>query len=275
MDENRTTAPDDAQHNQLTHDSEGSFADEAMLDDFVNNAFMLPSDVEALDEDFDSPDESADNSGDDDPVDGKDPFALPAGFGGAPAYRPGRPAVPSLPLRPMNLNLLSSLEASLYWRDLDAWVTWLRRDYGLGITVIPPLWHRHAELRWELSALHTAWLAAYDPKASASAPITWHRELVEAQVRLAEWVSHSGTGLTEDRPTSVTLWPGETGFGSQETWDSDAVRPRSFTDRAADFEAWVAQDVAARRTVEDRVRSESLRPVPGSMPRLRPNSGRS
>lgn len=276
MDENRTTTPDDTPHNAPAFDpTQPALADESMLDDFVNNAFMLPSDVEALDEDFDSPDESADQSGDDDPLDDEDPFALPAGFGGTSAYRPGRPAVPSLPLRPMNLNLLSSLEASLYWRDLDAWVTWLRRDYGLGITVIPPLWHRHAELRWELSALHTAWLAAYDPKTSASAPITWHRELVEAQVRLAEWVSHSGTGLTEDRPTPVTLWPGETGFGSQETWDSDAVRPRPFTDRAADFEAWVTQDIAARRTVEGRVRSEARRRAPSVMSQQRAGSGRS
>ncbi|MFC8797078.1 hypothetical protein ACFT2C_05060 [Promicromonospora sp. NPDC057138] len=276
MDENRTNTPDDTQHNAPTHDpAQPALADESMLDDFVNNAFMLPSDVEALDEDFDSPDESTDNSGDDDPPDDEDPFALPAGFGATSGYRPGRPAVPSLPLRPMNLNLLSSFEASLYWRDLDTWVTWMRRDYGLGVTVIPPLWHRHAELRWELSALHTAWLAAYDPKASASAPITWHRELVEAKDRLLHWVSVCGTGLNDDRPTPITLWPGETGFGSQETWDSDAVRPRTFTDRAADFEAWVAQDIAARRAVEDRVRSEVRRPVPGTMPRLRTDSGRS
>jgi hypothetical protein len=46
-------------------------------------------------------------------------------------------------VRPMNLALLTSLEALVYW--------------------IPPLWHRHAELRWELSALYTARLAAYDP----------------------------------------------------------------------------------------------------------------
>ncbi|MEU4360406.1 hypothetical protein [Promicromonospora sp. NPDC023987] len=275
MDENRTTTPDDSQDHDPDTSSRIGAVDEAMLDEFLNSAFALPSDVEALDEDFDSPDEGTGSDQDNGLADDVDPLALPAGIGSAPAYRPGRSPVPSLPLKPMNLNLLSALEASLYWRDLDAWVTWLRRDYGLSVTVIPPLWHRHAELRWELSALHTAWLSAFDPKSSASAPITWHRELVEAQVRLADWVSHSGTGLTEDRPTPVTLWPGETGFGSQATWDSEAVRPRAFSDRAADFEAWVAQDIAARRAVEDQVRSETRRPVPGSTTSLRTGSGRS
>ena len=275
--ESRTPTPDDAPHRVPTDDSVDASTPVEMLDDFASNAFMLPSDVEALDEDFDSPDESPHDNADDHASESDDHVVAPVTPHGRKAGHrppPANVAGPSLPLRPMNLNLLTSLEASLYWRDLDAWVTWLRRDYGLGITVIPPLWHRHAELRWELSALHTAWLAAYDPKASASAPVTWHRELVEAHARLAERVAHCGTGLTEDRPTQITLWPGEAGFGSQETWDSESVRPRPVTDRAADFEAWVAQDIAARCAVEAQVRAEYRRPVPGTMPRPRTGVGR-
>lgn len=33
------------------------------------------------------------------------------------------------------------------------------------VAVIPPFWHRHPELVWELSALHLHWLCAYDPEA--------------------------------------------------------------------------------------------------------------
>ncbi|MCF4123345.1 hypothetical protein L1785_20465, partial [Antribacter sp. KLBMP9083] len=139
---------------------------------------------------------------------------------------------------------------------------WLRRDYGLGITIIPPLWHRHAELRWELSALHTAWLAAYDPEAHAGSPITWHRELAEAKHRLHEWVSQSGTSLTEDRPTPVTLWPGEAGFGAEQTW-KDAANPTPITDRNADFQAWMADDVARRRAVEARASADLRAPMLG------------
>jgi hypothetical protein len=65
----------------------------------------------------------------------------------------------------------------------------------------------------------------------------------------------------------VTPWPGEPGFGAAETWQNTA-QPTPITDRAADFEAWLADDLAARRVVEARVRA--------SLPTLggRPLSGR-
>jgi len=66
-------------------------------------------------------------------------------------------------LRPINWNLLTGDEAMAEWTDLDAWVTWLRLTYGMPPTVVPPYWHRHDELVWELSALHTHWLNAYHP----------------------------------------------------------------------------------------------------------------
>ena len=75
------------------------------------------------------------------------------------------------PLRPINWNLLTSEEAEAEWLDLNAWVHWLRTSYGLPPAVIPPYWHRHDELVWELSALHTHWLNAYDPEGSPSSPL--------------------------------------------------------------------------------------------------------
>ncbi len=44
-------------------------------------------------------------------------------------------------------------------------------SYGLPTSVIPPYWHRHPELIWELSALHLHWLCAYDPEQNGSAPL--------------------------------------------------------------------------------------------------------
>lgn len=214
---------------------------ESLMDAYFSQAFTLPGDVAAL---------GAEDDLDEDDL-GDFPFPVP-----------GRESRGEPPLRPINLNLLTSAEAATYWPQLDGWVEWLRRDYGIGITIIPPLWHRHAELRWELSALRTAWLAAYDPEAHAGSPITWHRELAEAKHRLHEWVSQSGTSLTEDRPTPLTLWPGEAGFGAEHTW-KDAAQPTPITDRRADFQAWMNDDLARRRAVEARVHADLRAPMLG------------
>jgi hypothetical protein len=104
-------------------------------------------------------------------------------------------------VRPVNWDLLTAEEAEGEWLDLNAWVDWLRASYGLPVAVVPPLWHRHDELVWELSALHVAWLNAYDPDSPPSAPLAWHREFAEARHRLRDWVTTCGTKLDRDRPT--------------------------------------------------------------------------
>jgi hypothetical protein len=153
------------------------------------------------------------------------------------------------PLRPINWNLLSADEALVEWLDLNGWVTWLRLSYGLPPTVVPPYWHRHDELVWELSALHTHWLNAYDTEGTPSGPIGWHRDFAEARNRLREWVSTAGCRLDRDRPTRQTTWPGETPI---ETSPEVVI-----VDRNADFYQFVADDVAARRRIEDQVRAAS------------------
>ena len=72
------------------------------------------------------------------------------------------------PARPINWNLLTADEAEAEWLDLNAWANWLRTTYGLSPAVLPPFWHRHDELVWELSALHIHWLNAYDADGSPS-----------------------------------------------------------------------------------------------------------
>jgi len=92
--------------------------------------------------------------------------------GDQPNGGPARGGVVDLgeaPLHPINWNLLTADEAEAEWLDLNAWVNWLRATYGLPPTVVPPYWHRHDELVWELSALHTHWLNAYDQDGGTAA----------------------------------------------------------------------------------------------------------
>ena len=66
------------------------------------------------------------------------------------------------PPHPINWNLLGPEDMEAEWLELNRWVHWLRRTYGLPAAVIPPFWHHHTELLWELSALHLHWLCCYD-----------------------------------------------------------------------------------------------------------------
>lgn len=147
------------------------------------------------------------------------------------------------PPHPINWNVLAADEAETEWLELNAWVNWLRRTYGLPTSVIPPLWHRHAELVWELSALHLHWLCAYDPEQHGSAPLGWHRDFADARQRLRDWVAACGTRLDHDRPTRQTTWPGDNPVGPFE----DTI----ITNRDEDFVQWVLDDVAERRRAED------------------------
>ena len=146
------------------------------------------------------------------------------------------------PPHPINWNLLTAEEAEVEWIELNRWVHWLRRTYGLPASVVPPFWHRHPELVWELSALHLHWLGAYDPDQHGSAPFGWHRDFADARQRLHDWVAISGTRLERDRPTRQTSWPGEL--------PADAVGDLVISDRDVDFVQFVVDDVARRREAE-------------------------
>jgi hypothetical protein len=148
----------------------------------------------------------------------------------------------SEPPHPVNWNLLTADEAEVEWIELNRWVNWLRRTYGLPASVVPPFWHRHPELVWELSALHLHWLCAYDPSQHGSAPFGWHRDFADARQRLRDWVAISGTRLDRDRPTRQTVWPGESA--------ADAVQYDAISDRDDDFASTVVEDVKRRRSTQ-------------------------
>lgn len=156
--------------------------------------------------------------------------------------RPGEPLHPEPP-HPVNWNLLTADEAEAEWFELNKWVNWLRHTYGLPASVLPPFWHRHPELVWELSALHLHWLCAYDPEQNGSAPHGWHRDFADARQRLRDWVAASGTRLDHDRPTRQTAWPGEE--------PAEPVEDTVILDRDQDFVDFAYADVAHRRAAED------------------------
>jgi hypothetical protein len=143
---------------------------------------------------------------------------------------------------PINWNLLDAEQAEIEWNDLDRWVKWLKSTFGLPPNIVPPYWHRHDELVWELSALHCHWFSCYHESASPSAPISWMREFAEARSRLRDWVSICGTRLDRDRPTRQTTWPGEL--------PADTGSEIEIRDRNKDFADFVREDVLRRRRIE-------------------------
>jgi hypothetical protein len=146
------------------------------------------------------------------------------------------------PPRPINWRTLGSSDAEYEWLALNEWVNWLRIEFGLPAAVIPPMWHRHPELVWELSALHLRWLGCYDPQQDAAGPLAFLTDFHAAQQRLREWVSICGTRLDRDRPTRQTAWPGE------EPTAETSEQP--ITDRDEDFVAFVIEDVTRRAEAE-------------------------
>jgi hypothetical protein len=147
------------------------------------------------------------------------------------------------PPHPINWQTLTAEEAEIEWIELNRWVNWLRRTYGLPASVVPPFWHRHPELVWELSALHLHWLCAYDPDQHGSAPLGWHRDFADARQRLRDWVATCGTRLERDRATRQTTWPGEA--------PAEAADEILIGDRDEDFVQFVVDDVAKRHDAAD------------------------
>lgn len=149
---------------------------------------------------------------------------------------------PSPPPAPVNWNLLSAYQAEQEWMQLNGWVNWLRATYGLPAAILPPMWHRHWELIWELSALHTHWLTCYHPTRDGSGPLLWHADFAAACNRLRNWVTINGTKLDRDRPTRQTAWPGE----NPSTDSAETL----IDDRDKDFVQFAHDDVQRRAAKE-------------------------
>lgn len=151
--------------------------------------------------------------------------------------------------RPINWRTLPPDDLEQELLDLNAWIDWLRHTYGLPAQVVPPMWHRHPELLWELSALRQHWLFSFDPQAKGNQALAWHHDFAIARERLRDWVTICGTRLDRDRPTRVTAWPG----GEAEDWVAPDTTERPVTRRTEDFLAFVEEQVLARRAEQDAV----------------------
>lgn len=151
--------------------------------------------------------------------------------------------------RPINWRTLPPDDVEHELLELNAWVDWLRHEYGLPAQIIPPMWHRHPELLWELSALRQHWLFCFDPQAKGNQAIAWHHDFAIARERLRDWVTISGTRLDRDRPTRVTPWPG----GEAEGWREPDTTERPVSDRTKDFLGFIEEQVIARQAEQDSV----------------------
>ena len=89
---------------------------------------------------------------------------------------------------------------------LAAWVRWLVRRYAIDTREIPPCWAEHGEFVEELSALHTAHRAAYDPAGPPTGPADWHATLANTRTRLHHAVSRTGCRAGQHRPSSPPDW---------------------------------------------------------------------
>ncbi len=108
--------------------------------------------------------------------------------------------------RPINWARLTEPDLSEQWEALDTWVRWLVTRYCLDHREIPPCWAEHGDLLEELSALHTAHQAAYDPTGPPSGPSEWHQVLANTRARLQLWVARTGCRATEHRPPVPPAW---------------------------------------------------------------------
>lgn len=149
--------------------------------------------------------------------------------------------------RPINWRRLPPDDLEHELLELNAWINWLRHEYGLPAQIIPPMWHRHPELLWELSALRQHWLFCFDPQAKGNQALAWHYDFAVARERLRDWVTISGTRLDRDRLTRVTVWPG----GEAEGWIEPDTTEQPVTERTKDFLLFVEEQIAARRAEQD------------------------
>jgi hypothetical protein len=96
------------------------------------------------------------------------------------------------PSLPVCWAALTDTETEEEHEALADWIAWLNDRYTLDHRTIPPCWHQHGALIEELSALRTAWLAAYAITGRPEAPLDWHAHFASARQRLADWVARTG-----------------------------------------------------------------------------------
>lgn len=104
------------------------------------------------------------------------------------------------PTFPICWATLTDIETEDALDELEDWVGWALDRYALDRRTVPPCWDQHGALVEELSALRTAWIAAYALTGRPEAPLEWHGQFAVARQRLADWASRTGCRPGEHRP---------------------------------------------------------------------------
>ena len=87
------------------------------------------------------------------------------------------------------------------WRELRDWVEWFSTRYDIPSSLIPDCWWRHGALVEELSALHSAHKASFDPSDTGYGPASWHERLTLARARFSTaYKSGCTNGHVDPRP---------------------------------------------------------------------------
>lgn len=110
--------------------------------------------------------------------------------------------------RPIDWSRLTGEAAAEAFAALGTWVRWLVARYVIDPREVPPCWAEHGELLEELSALHTAHRAAYDPAGPPTGPADWHSVLANTRARLQLAVARTGCRAGQHRSPGAPEWVG-------------------------------------------------------------------
>lgn len=119
-----------------------------------------------------------------------------------------------------NWRELTGAEATERWTALRNWVQWWTTRYNIPVSVVPNCWWQHGNIVEELSALHTAHVAAFDASDAGFGPIGWHERLAIAVPRLSR--AYGGGCNNGHKPPKPRSWAGVTDEQEWTAWASQA-----------------------------------------------------
>jgi len=119
-----------------------------------------------------------------------------------------------------NWRELSDAEATERWNVLRDWVEWWTIRYNIPVSVVPNCWWQHGNIVEELSALHTAHVAAFDTSDAGFGPIGWHERLAIAVPRLSR--AYGGGCNNGHKPPKPRSWAEVTDEQEWTAWTSQA-----------------------------------------------------
>ncbi|HEY8588165.1 MAG TPA: hypothetical protein VIL55_01305 [Naasia sp.] len=122
--------------------------------------------------------------------------------------------------RPVRWRDLPAERAAEEWDALRAWVEWVTARFDVPLTLIPTCWWKHPALVEELTALHTAWRAAYADTDTGFGPLMWLERWHTAKARMREaYPASCGNGHKESKRRS---WTETTDQDEWNAWVTDA-----------------------------------------------------